>query len=344
MKTKKLLILTQNQNNMKRLFLITAILICYSLANAQNPFEAYGYTPKIATLSQGKYNEFHDLDTIVQIGTVLFNTKSKQIVAFLQTDTLYSEATLQPDIVSMWMSPDPLSDEYPSNSPYMFCLGNPIVFIDPDGRYVDWYLNLKSGQVEHHDGSDNLFDQGLVHLAPDNASVGDIQDALSQRNYSYQKDANVQGGFRVDTKKQYKGWATMQYCDPEIFGTILFMSLGIGGTIEQVGKTAVRAAVTNVTMGGRTAFDIAKAGGKHAGFFKNYIGRSPAEINKAINSLQTGNRGINVHLDKIANPSKYVKNWDALNPSHQQSLIRGWQKEINNSTEQIQILKGILGQ
>lgn len=136
MKTKILLTLTQNQNNMKRLFLIFTILFCVSLANAQNPFEAYGYTPKIATLSNGKYNEFHDLDTVVQIGSVLYNTQTKQIVAFLQVDTLYSEATLQPDIVSMWLSPDPLSDEYPSWSPYAYCANNPIFFIDPDGRDI----------------------------------------------------------------------------------------------------------------------------------------------------------------------------------------------------------------
>ena len=119
---------------MKRLFLVSTILFCTTLANAQNPFEAYGYTPKIATLSNGKYNEFHDLDTIVQIGTVLFNTQSKQIVAFLQIDTLYSEATLQPDIVSMWLSPDPLSDENQGISPYNYCHWNPIVITDPDGN------------------------------------------------------------------------------------------------------------------------------------------------------------------------------------------------------------------
>lgn len=96
--------------------------------------------------------------------------------------------------------------------------------------------------------------------------------------------------------------------------------------------------------GVETAFDIAKVGGKHAGFFKNYVGRSHSEIYKAINSLQAGNRGINVHLDKIANPSKYVQHWNTLNPAYQQNLIRGWNKEITNANEQIQILRGILGQ
>ena len=95
--------------------------------------------------------------------------------------------------------------------------------------------------------------------------------------------------------------------------------------------------------GGMTEYETALAGGKHSGFLKNYLGRSADEINKAINTLQTGKRGINTHLDKIANPSKYVPNWNTLRPNHQQSLINGWQKEITNGTEQIQILKGLLG-
>lgn len=84
-------------------------------------------------------------------------------------------------------------------------------------------------------------------------------------------------------------------------------------------------------------------GGKHSGFLNNYIGRSSKEINKAINSLQTGNRGIDVHLDKIANPSKYVSNWNTLSSGYQQRLISGWQKEITNANEQIQILRSLLG-
>ena len=91
------------------------------------------------------------------------------------------------------------------------------------------------------------------------------------------------------------------------------------------------------------AYKTALSGGKHSGFLKNYIGRSPNEINKAINSLQSGNRGINVHLDKIANPTKYVPNWNNLSPSYQQNLINGWQREITNGREQIEILRYLLG-
>jgi hypothetical protein len=36
--------------------------------------------------------------------------------------------------VSIWLSVDPLADKYPSMSPYMYCAGNPVRLIDPDGR------------------------------------------------------------------------------------------------------------------------------------------------------------------------------------------------------------------
>lgn len=122
---------------MKKLLLFFAFIVGIISTQAQdNPFAEYGYTPKIATLSQGQFNESFDNDTIVQIGSVLFNTKSKQIVAFVEYDTAYSEATLEPDIVSRWMSPDPLAD-HPNQiglSPYHYGWNNPIYWTDPDGR------------------------------------------------------------------------------------------------------------------------------------------------------------------------------------------------------------------
>ena len=126
---------------MKKLLLVITVLLGLTSIKAQNPFAEYGYKPKIATLSQGKYNEFFDNDTVVQIGSVLYNTKSRQIIAFVEADTLYSEATLQPDIVSRWISPDPLAD-HPNQfdkSPYQYAWNNPIYWDDPDGR-CPWCL------------------------------------------------------------------------------------------------------------------------------------------------------------------------------------------------------------
>ena len=40
--------------------------------------------------------------------------------------------------LSIWLSVDPMSDKYPSMSPYTYCANNPVRLVDPDGReWVD---------------------------------------------------------------------------------------------------------------------------------------------------------------------------------------------------------------
>ena len=43
------------------------------------------------------------------------------------------------ELMTMWLSVDPLADKYPSISPYAYCVWNPVKLVDPDGR--DWYRN-----------------------------------------------------------------------------------------------------------------------------------------------------------------------------------------------------------
>ena len=40
------------------------------------------------------------------------------------------------ELMTMWLSVDPMADKYPSISPYAYCVWNPVKLIDPDGR--DW--------------------------------------------------------------------------------------------------------------------------------------------------------------------------------------------------------------
>lgn len=132
---------------------------------AGNPFKKYGYYPKVATLSKGKYLEFHDKDSIVNIGSVRFNRKTKEIVEFREIDL--SDPDTQPylDTAGRWFSPDPLSEEFSSWSPYNFVFNNPISNVDPDGRapLTDYKL-LKDGsvtRVDPKDGSEKRNDDRL---------------------------------------------------------------------------------------------------------------------------------------------------------------------------------------
>jgi hypothetical protein len=118
---------------MKKLLSVFALLIFWGTSFAQQPFEEYGYKVKMATLSKGKYNEFFDQDTVVQIGSVFINRMTGKIRYFVMYDTVYHEFDLKPELISRWTSPDPLADHFYNESPYNFVHNNPIRYTDPSG-------------------------------------------------------------------------------------------------------------------------------------------------------------------------------------------------------------------
>ena len=101
---------------------------------AGNPFAKFGYKAKVATLSKGKYLEVHDLDSIVTIGTTRWHVDKNKIVGDIVIDSLNPDARPIGDVAGRWISPDPLSEEFPSWSPYNMSFNNPLKFVDPDGR------------------------------------------------------------------------------------------------------------------------------------------------------------------------------------------------------------------
>lgn len=133
---------------MKNTLLLCLLLTASSFLFSQDsPYEKYGFKPKIATMTNGKFIEIHDRDTIVQIGRIVYNTMSKEIIGFVEYDTAYSEATLAPDVVSRWLSPDPLQHMRVWLSPYNFVQNNPIIRIDPDGRLDEPIYDLDGNHL-----------------------------------------------------------------------------------------------------------------------------------------------------------------------------------------------------
>lgn len=124
---------------MKRIIFIAIFAFTEQSVVAQNPnpFKSIGKpAPEILSLTNGKYPEIFENDTLRKIGSVMFNTRTNKIEYFIETDTMHSEATLKPEIVSRWLSIDPLARKYPSMSPYNFVGNMPIIAVDPDGKEI----------------------------------------------------------------------------------------------------------------------------------------------------------------------------------------------------------------
>lgn len=117
---------------MKRALSLILLVMTVLTGNAQNPFAAYGYQPKMATMSNGRYDECHDRSRIVEIGSVRFDTKTNKIVGIVNKDTTITDVEAQ--TVSRFISIDPHAERYYSISPYAYCKNNPIRLIDPDGQ------------------------------------------------------------------------------------------------------------------------------------------------------------------------------------------------------------------
>lgn len=129
------------------------------VAIAQNPFEQFGDKKQVLTMTNGRFNEFHDLDSVVQIGSILLDVNKKIIVGYIPEDTIPYMPS--PTIISRWWSVDPLAEKFYDQSPYDFSFNNPIRFVDPTGMApVDNIYFDQNGQEinrEVNDEPDRFF-------------------------------------------------------------------------------------------------------------------------------------------------------------------------------------------
>ena len=59
------------------------------------------------------------------------------------------------ELMTMWLSVDPMADKYPSLSPYNYCAWNPVKLVDPDGRAMTDFKDQNGNLINHiEDGQD----------------------------------------------------------------------------------------------------------------------------------------------------------------------------------------------
>ena len=55
------------------------------------------------------------------------------------------------DLMTLWLSVDPMADKYPSISPYAYCAWNPVKLVDPDGRKI-WIIGDDENSYQYIEG------------------------------------------------------------------------------------------------------------------------------------------------------------------------------------------------
>ena len=104
--------------------------------------------------------------------------------------------------IARWTTSDPMSEKYYGISPYVYCLGNPISIIDPNGMDI-WTMDEKGNVVWVKESDDHrlyyMNNDGL--LSDDYVSVSDrsILDDLTKT------EAKVYGGAKVSSHTSKTG-------------------------------------------------------------------------------------------------------------------------------------------
>lgn len=85
------------------------------------------------------------------LGQYTFNGKEKDYESGLH---YYGARYYSSELLTGWLSVDPMMDKYPSLSPYNYCAWNPVRLIDPDGCEAGDYYD-KNGKWLFNDGIDD---------------------------------------------------------------------------------------------------------------------------------------------------------------------------------------------
>ena len=131
-----------------------------------------------------------------------FSGKESQSFLYANIPLLDFGARMYNPTIARWTTSDPLSEKYYGISPYVYCLGNPISIIDPNGMDI-WTMDEKGNVVWVKESDDHrlyyMNNDGL--LSDDYVSVSDrsILDDLTKT------EAKVDGGAKVSSHTSKSG-------------------------------------------------------------------------------------------------------------------------------------------
>ncbi len=108
--------------------------------------------PSLTSQTQGQRENLNDWQSSTGEYDSPYRFNGKELDA--ETGNYYYGARYYNPKISVWLSVDPLAHKYPSLSPYVFTGNNPIMLVDPDGRWVDDYFG-KNGVYLGSDGIGN---------------------------------------------------------------------------------------------------------------------------------------------------------------------------------------------
>ena len=114
-----------------------------------------------------------------------------------ETGLTYFGARYYSSDLSIWLSVDPMSDKYPSLSPYVYCADNPVKLVDPNGEDVwitgdEWELAFKQLKSSTNLKLSRDSKTGKISYSGEVKTESDakLQEALDDNNVHVRISAN----------------------------------------------------------------------------------------------------------------------------------------------------------
>jgi RHS repeat-associated protein len=134
--------------------------------------------------------------------------------------------------LSVWLSVDPKSDDYPHQSPFAYCSNNPVIRFDPNGM-TDFVLDKNTGEVSQvgdaNDKPDRILQtnrKGEVKYDKDGnakVAINNIEQGILEDGQNFKTDDHVfeVGGEGQPSVEGVESFALdlSEYVDKEIGGT-----------------------------------------------------------------------------------------------------------------------------
>lgn len=208
---------SENKMMSKMKHILSIAGFCFVLSiQAQEPFKELGLDNEVEviTLSNGRYIEHFENDTLRQIGSVMFNMITNKVEYIIPEDDLEKVRIIKRNReVSRFLSIDPLSRNFPWNSPYAFAENRPIDAIDLEGLEALMIVGVQylsdgraiiqivpDNEVEHNASADFRLriPKGVIGNETEEIYT---RDGLGNPDYGYAELQSYFGGGKLSKQK-----------------------------------------------------------------------------------------------------------------------------------------------
>jgi hypothetical protein len=199
----------------QKLFILLFLIATLAHTQTRQPFSSIGKKVKVVTLTNGKYDEFFDENTLQRVGSSVININTKKITKINLTQEEIDE--LENAQASRFLSVDPLTSQFSMLTPYQYASNTPIQAIDLDGLEAVYYKKfwgmsldkpkLKQGEwyeiinlmfTEHYSIDEASFKVAAIFNSENNRS--EVYKSIRERHDFYNTAQEILDDKKVDSK------------------------------------------------------------------------------------------------------------------------------------------------